>query len=203
MSDVTDVSLVNLNDCGCCEGISVETPAPVYNRPGLTAIAYRVGTHSQFKDSMLARLSLFAQDYPALSQFKTRDDNDFSIALLDAWATVADVLTFYQERIANESYLRTATERISLIELGQLIGYKMRTGVAASTYLTFTVEDAKGAPGQATIDIGTKVQSIPGPGQLPQTFETIEKITAKAPGMRSSRKQRNLYSLKMAIPRST
>ena len=180
MSDVTDVSLVNLNDCGCCEGISVETPAPVYNRPGLTAIAYRVGTHSQFKDSMLARLSLFAQDYPALSQLKTRDDNDFSIALLDAWATVADVLTFYQERIANESYLRTATERISLIELGQLIGYKMRPGVAASTYLTFTVEDAKGAPGQATIDIGTKVQSIPGPGQLPQTFETIEKITAKA-----------------------
>lgn len=180
MSDVTDVSLVNLNDCGCCEGIHVETPAPVYNRPGLSAIAYRVGTHSQFKDSMLARLSLFAQDYPALQQLKTRDDNDFSIALLDAWATVADVLAFYQERMANESYLRTATERISLIELAQLIGYKMRSGVAASTYLAFTVEDAKGAPGQATIDIGTKVQSIPGPGQLPQTFETIEQITAKA-----------------------
>ncbi|EFH84866.1 putative baseplate assembly protein [Ktedonobacter racemifer] len=180
MSDVTDVSLVNLNDCGCCEGIHVETPAPVYNRPGLSAITYRVGTHSQFKDSMLARLSLFAQDYPALQQLKTRDDNDFSLALLDAWAAVADVLTFYQERIANESYLRTATERVSLIELAQLIGYKMRPGVAASTYLAFTVEDAKGAPGHATIDIGTKVQSIPGPSQLPQTFETIEKITAKA-----------------------
>src|SRR6266566_6486440 len=180
MSDVTDVSLVNLNDCDCCEGITVETPATVYNRPGLSAIAYRVGTHAQFKDSMLARLSLFAQDFPALQQLKTRDDNDFSIALLDAWATVADVFTFYQERIANESYLRTATERISLSELGQRIGYKMRPGVAASTYLAFTVEDAKGAPGQATIDIGTKVQSIPGPGQLPQTFETIEKITAKA-----------------------
>lgn len=180
MSDITDVSLVNLNDCGCCEGIHVETPALVYNRPGLSAIAYRVGTHAQFKDSMLARLSLFAQDYPALQQLKTRDDNDFSIALLDAWATVADVLTFYQERIANESYLRTATERVSLIELAQLIGYKMRPGVAASTYLAFTVEDAKGAPGQATIDASTKVQSIPGPGQLPQTFETIEKITAKA-----------------------
>ena len=180
MSDVTDVSLVNLNDCDCCEGITVETPATVYNRPGLSAIAYRVGTHAQFKDSMLARLSLFAQDFLALQQLKTRDDNDFSIALLDAWATVADVLTFYQERIANESYLRTATERISLIELARLIGYKLRPGVAASTFLAFTVEDAKGAPGQATIDIGTKVQSIPGPGQLPQTFETIEKIEAKA-----------------------
>ena len=45
------------------------------------------------------------------ARLRTRDDDDFTIALLDAWATVADVLTFYQERIANESYLRTATER--------------------------------------------------------------------------------------------
>lgn len=172
MSDVVDVSLANLNDCGCCEGITVETPVQVENRPGLTAIAYRVGTHSQFKDSMLARLSL--------SPLTTRSDNDFSIALLDAWATVADVLTFYQERIANESYLRTATERLSLLQLARLIGYNLRPGVAASTYLAFTLEDAKGAPGRATIDIDTKVQSIPGPGELPQTFETVEKIEANA-----------------------
>src|SRR5207244_5650921 len=130
-----------------------ETPLEVYNRAGLAAIVYRIGSHARFKASMLARLS--ASDHPALSALRTRDDDDFSIALLDAWATAADVLTFYQERIANESYLRTATERISLIELGQLIGYKMRPGVAASTYLAFTVEDAKGAPGQATVDIGT------------------------------------------------
>ncbi len=180
MSDVVDVSFANLNDCGCCKGITVETPAEVYNRPGLTAIAYRVGTHSQFKASMLARLSLFAQDFPALLQLKTRDDNDFSVALLDAWATVADVLTFYQERVANESYLRTAAERVSLLQLARLIGYELRPGVAASAYLAFTLEDAKGAPGHATIDIGTKVQSIPGPGELPQTFETIEKIEANA-----------------------
>ena len=50
--------------------------------------------------------------YP-LRNLKTRDPNDFAIALLDAWATVADVLTFYHERIANEGYLRTATERRS------------------------------------------------------------------------------------------
>ena len=59
-----------------------------------------------------------------------RDDDDFSIALLDAWATVADVLTFYQERIANEAYLRTATERLSVLELARLIGYQLRPGVA-------------------------------------------------------------------------
>ena len=60
---------------------------------------------------------------------QTREDDDFSIALLDAWATVADVLMFYQERVANESYMRTATERFSLIELARLIGYQARYDV--------------------------------------------------------------------------
>ena len=163
--------------CGCCEGLTAQTPTPVANRPGLSAIAYRVGTHSQFKQSMLAALSDITR--PALQGLKSRDDDDFSIALLDATATMADVLTFYQERIANESYLRTATERRSLLELARLIGYELRPGVAASAFVAFTMDDTPGAPLETTVDIGTKVQSVPGPDEKPQTFETIEKITAR------------------------
>lgn len=187
MSIALDPTLRSLNDCGGCEGISVQTPVPVDNRPGLTAIAYRVGTHAQFKRTLAGRLS--GSEQPALHGLTTRNDDDFSMALLDAWATVADVLTFYQERIANEAYLRTATERLSLLELARLIGYELRPGVAASTYLAFTVEDPPGAtrqtatalgvPRATTIDVGLKVQSIPGPGEQAQTFETIEKIEAR------------------------
>ncbi len=85
---------------------------------------------------MLARLS--SSDYPALAALKTRDDDDFSIAFLDATAVVLDILTFYQERLANESYLRTATQLYSLTQLSQLIGYQPSPGVSASTYLAFT-----------------------------------------------------------------
>ena len=183
-----------LNDCGCCEGVAAETPAVIGNRPGLSAIAYRVGTHAQFRETLQARLS--GSQQPALSGLTTREASDFSIALLDSWATVADVLTFYQERIANEAYLRTATERLSVLELARLIGYQLRPGVAASTYLAFTLETAPGALGQAlgagttaqiapesvppiTIFVGTKVQSIPGPGEQAQTFETIQEIEAR------------------------
>lgn len=169
---------LNLNDCGCCAGIAVETPAVIDNRPGLTAIAYRIGTHAQFKASMLARLS--ESGLPELRKLKTRDDDDFTIALLDAWALTADVLTFYQERIANESYLRTATERRSIIDLARLIGYELRPGVAASAYLAFTLESAVGSPGAVTIDKGLRVQSIPGPGEKPQSFEAVEQIDARA-----------------------
>lgn len=166
-----------LNDCGCCDGVEPSTPVAIENRAGLSAVAYRCGTHAQFKESMLAALSSSA--HPALGGLATRDDDDFSIALLDAWATTADVLTFYQERIAQESFLRTATERRSLLELGRLIGYELRPGVAASTYLAFTMETAAGAPPVTTIEIGNKAQSIPGPNEKPQIFETIENIEAR------------------------
>ncbi|RAP78310.1 putative baseplate assembly protein [Paenibacillus montanisoli] len=172
--------LSHLNDCSCgrCEGQHVETPVAIDNPPGMAEIAYRVGTHSTFKQSMLARLS--NSQRPELASLTTRSDDDFAIALLDAWAIVADILTFYQERIANESYLRTATERLSLLELARRIGYELRPGVAASVYLAFTIENAPGAPHVTTIPVGTQIQSVPGPGEQAQTFETVAQIQARA-----------------------
>ena len=52
-----DPTLRDLNDCGCCAGITAATPAAVTNRPGLSAVAYRIGEHATFKASMLAALS--------------------------------------------------------------------------------------------------------------------------------------------------
>jgi hypothetical protein len=158
--------------CGCCAGTSVQTPQVELNRPGLPAIAYRVGSWATFKESMLARLS--SSDYPALAALQTRDDDDFTIAFLDATSVMLDILTFYQERLANESYLRTAGQLRSLVELSRLIGYTPAPGVAAASYVAFTL---KTAPGQALdptapaiiIPQGTQMQSVPahsrpGPG---------------------------------------
>jgi hypothetical protein len=95
-----------MNDtCGCCEGTTALTPEPINNRPSLDALSYRAGIHATFLETMKARLS--TAEHPELRDLTTRDSADPAIALLDAWAIVADVLTFYQERIANEGYLRT------------------------------------------------------------------------------------------------
>lgn len=179
--------------CGCCESGRQLTPAPD-NRPGLDAILYRAGTHSTFLESMKTRLSNWALKLPVADRclgtrsslpllgLRTRNGSDFSIALLDAWAMVADVLTFYQERIANEGYLRTATERLSILELCRLIGYELRPGVASSVFLAYTIETdrskEKPVPTFADIQAGSRAQSIPGPGELPQSFETSAALTA-------------------------
>ena len=166
-----------LKDCGCCEGITAIVPEPLGNRPGLSQVSYRVGTHGDFLASTLAALS--DPQFAALRSLTTRDSDDFTIALLDGWATLADVLTFYQERIANELWLRTATERDSILRLAQLIGYRLKAGVAAETPLTFLLDETPGAPTEVTVAIGTKVQSIPGADEKAQTFETIEELEAR------------------------
>ena len=121
--------------CGCCAGISQETPQTQLNRPGLSAIPYRVGTYQQFNDTLQARISLSGQ--PQLRALTTREDDDFTIALLDAFSVMADVLTFYTERYGNESYLRTAVQRQSVVDLAALVGYEPSPGVAANTALAF------------------------------------------------------------------
>ena len=174
--------------CGCCEGAQAITPQTIFNRPGLPALSYRVGTHNSFLETMLARLSTIAVDGAGadgqtmanlrpLQGLTTRDSSDPAIALLDAWATVGDVLTFYQERIANEAFLRTATERCSVVELARLVGYTPRPGVAATTYLAWTLDTNQVDP--VTISAGTRAQSVPGPGETAQSFETSEDLAAR------------------------
>ncbi|MBD2158530.1 putative baseplate assembly protein [Leptolyngbya sp. FACHB-16] len=167
---------------------SAEVPEIHNNAPGKSAIAYRYGTHATILQRLLSRLH--QQEIPGsettaptrpLQALSIHDRDDPAIALLDSWAVVADVLSFYQERIANEGYLRTAIEDRSVLELSKAIGYGLRPGVAASAPLVFTVEDSPGSEPAVLIPQGTQVQSIPTqPGEQPQTFETVSDFEARA-----------------------
>ena len=111
---------------------------------------------------------------------------------------VADVLGFYQERIANEGFLGTATERRSVHELARLIGYEPKPGVAARAWLAFDVDDRVPAPPgsalppSAIVPAGTRVQSVPGQDELPQTFETSTELVAHA--------ERNEMRPRLSVP---
>lgn len=186
--------------CGCCEGVAAATPVEIVNRGGLSEVAYRVGEYGLFRASLHAALSSSA--FQQLRALHTRDDDDFTIGLIDAFACAADVLTFYQERIANESWLETASERVSLQEMGKLVGYRLRPGVAAETWLAFALETppapppglgddpgnfVTGVPAGISLPVGLKVQSIPGPDEKPQTFETVEELAEARPAWNAMR----------------
>ena len=168
----------------CKEGWNMrnsDLPQHRPNSPGLTALAYRISDYTSTKHRVLESLyQVIPPGSATLAALRTRDENDTAIALIDAWAMVIDVLTFYQERIANEGYWRTATERRSLLELARTIGCELQPGVAASTYLTFNVESTPTAPAQVTIPAGTQIASIPGENEQSQIFETSKPLLARA-----------------------
>ena len=174
----------DLNDCGCCEDEDLGSTS-LANPPGRSSLNYRIGTQPTFLARMLADLTTQRiEDGPnagtlPLRSLTTRELSDPTIALLDAFACVADVLTFYQERIANECYLGTATERRSIVEFATMVGYELDPGVAATAWLAFTLDDADASPAEVDITPALPVMSVPGPDELPQTYETIEERTLR------------------------
>ena len=81
---------------------------------GPGALGYRIGTYATF----VAAMERAAQGNPPLAPQSLQSEGDFASALTGGWAKVCDVLTFYQERIANEGFLPTAAESLS-IEIGR------------------------------------------------------------------------------------
>lgn len=130
-------------------------------------------TQPAFFQRMLDQLS----EIPELT---TRDSDDPTIALLDAWAMVLDVMSFYQQQYNREGYLSTATELYSIRELARMINYELNPGVAASTYLAFQVDPKANNTGIAIIPQNTQVQSLPNQGNMPQAFETSQDFIAYA-----------------------
>ena len=110
-----------LSSCDCCQPPNSDPVSG--NRPGLPAIAYRVA----MQPTSLARMLELLGGSPGagLAGLTTRRLDDPAIAIGHAFAVLADVLSFYSERAANEGYLRTATERFSLLELAREIGYEL------------------------------------------------------------------------------
>ena len=91
--------------CGCCRGVEKLTPAEIFNRPGLPALTYRLGTHATLFETMQASLAGWPLTLPGpdasapqttiypLGDLTTRDTSDPSIALLDAWAMGTPVVS--------------------------------------------------------------------------------------------------------------
>ena len=165
--------ILKLAPCGCCCVETSATPEIIFNRAGLSAIKYRVGTYAHFLEAMKEDIARAPELRP---YWTARNTSDYGIALFAMWAYVGDILTFYQERIANETFLRTAIQPESVTALAALLGYKPSPGAAAETKIVFLLDRLK----TVQIPIGLRMQSVPGQNQKPQKFETVETIIADA-----------------------
>ena len=135
------------------------------NRP---IIDYVTKDYDGFREGMLA---LIPQLLPSWSD---RSESDFGVVLIELFAYVADILSYYQDRVANEAYLSTATQRRSVAELLRLIGYQIDPGLAASVVLHFQVT---GNAPVAVTELPYRVRTTGIPGEPDRTFEITRPFT--------------------------
>jgi len=146
-------------------GPATQDPQVVSNPPGLPEISYRVDDFTGFRRALLRPLP----GEQALSAWRPAP-GDLGLQVLEWWAYLGDVLTFYNERIANESYLRTATQASSIANLVALLGYEPARGAAATG--TLAVLSTAGHPAEPlVIPAGMALSSTASPGVPAQTFE--------------------------------
>ena len=148
----------------CCPCDELEHPAKPVIAAGLPALPRQLAGLPEYRLAMLRDIPL----HLPLTGWRAREGDDLGVMLLEMWAYVLDILGFYDERIADESYLRTAVLRPSLRKLVELIGYQARPALGASVVLAVIADGKK----LIKLPPRTGFRSGAFNGQPPQVFET-------------------------------
>lgn len=108
----------------------------------------------------------------------SRDAADFGMVMVDMFAYMGDLMSYYIDRAANEGFLATASQRSSIIHLARMLGYTPNGIAAATTTLSFSNPTAS----PVTIPAATQVStSLVVNGLVSQIiFETDAAVTVPA-----------------------
>lgn len=119
-------------------------------------IDYLAKDFASFKQALLDFSSL---RHPAWHE---RGEADFGVMFLEALASLADDLSYTQDRVGWEAYLDTATQRRSLARIARLVDYEPTPATAAQVLLCLdTRADADIPAGLAVSARGPDGEEIP------------------------------------------
>lgn len=138
------------------------------------AIDYTARDYESIRSSLL--------DYAAVvaPQWTTRTEGNLDMAQVELFAYGGDILQYYIDRVQMESYLPTASQRLSLIYIAQLLGYIPHGPIPSSGTVTLVTTN----PGPAvTVPAGTQfttdfITAI----DAPLIYETASAVTVPANG---------------------
>ena len=167
---------------------------PLYNPPGRNSLHFRIGDHGEFFAQMEQRL---LQHFPDLFRSRSGDldatwfrpgvdarDSRRLLrevqsavplhSMLEVWAEILDILSFYQERYLQEGFVRTAVEPRSVTELWRMVGYAGSPPLAGTAQVAVFLDPIEGLPATLELPPGLEVRGVPREGDDPLVFETFE-----------------------------
>lgn len=88
-------------------------------------------------------------------KWTSRDPGDLGIAILEAFAYASDVLHYYIDRAANETFISTASQQESILKIAKMLGYTPTDTAPATVELTFKNSTSS----NITVPAGTQIGS--------------------------------------------
>jgi hypothetical protein len=141
----------------------------------------------------LAQIDYTARDFvgyqAALFDFATRvfpewtsrSPGDFGVLFVEQMAYIGDIMSFYQDAIANETFLLTATQRDSVVAIAQQLGYTPQIATPAAGTVTLATTSTQTSP--VTVPPHTQlITAFNSSLDRAITFETTAAVTVPATG---------------------
>lgn len=95
-------------------------------------VGYLNRSYSSVKASVLNRLRILA---PEITDYS---ESNPLIIIVSIFAGIAEMLNYYIDSMARETFLPTARKFDSVVKLGQLVDYRIKASLSATVDLTFT-----------------------------------------------------------------
>jgi len=96
----------------------------------MSTFDYTSRDYASIQDDLLRRAQTL------LPEWTNREPSDFGMVLVDLWAYMGDILHYYVDRAAGESFLGTATQRESVLAIANLLDYVPSGRRAATATIT-------------------------------------------------------------------
>jgi hypothetical protein len=104
------------------------------------AIDYMAKDYASFRQALLDYLPTIVPDW------RERHEADLTVALVELFAYLGDLLSYEQDAVANEAYLETARQRVSVRRHARLVDYRLNDGASARASVHYRVRGGA-APG--------------------------------------------------------
>lgn len=93
------------------------------------------------RDYLSIRQDLLDRAATTIPEWTSRSSGDFGVMLVELWAYYADILHYYVDRAAAETYLETATQTSSVLAFANLFDYKPTFQTASEGTVTLTASN--------------------------------------------------------------
>lgn len=128
-------------------------------------IDYTTRDYEGFRNDMIELLKVKIPEYSDFSE------SDMGVVLIELLAHGLDILSYYNDKVANEIFPDTATERESIIKHCRRLGYELKNATPSRYYQVFKITPQ---PNTYVIPRGTKLLTK---GDDPIEFELMEDLS--------------------------